>query len=692
MGGVTLNDFVTSVDTAGLLADYRLGSLYDFSSSIEGALVAGEDYEIDMDTGAITWLRPLVAGASIDIAYQFDTWTVDFETGEIAFDAPPTTGSAVTADYLTGLPVPYSEHIANRAGFELFVPAAGDLVGVYGSLNRETHGTGTASTAAGANTGLMAGGLFDTYGQAPGAKVISADIFKESSSITDAWSFAVGGINDIPGDPDDARISSNSWGFGNSFDAGWDFFDRWQYHLITTTGVAFVMSAGNEGPGYGTFGGPVSPAAIEAGAGRSGDVWWLLGLAGGEQFDWPTIGTGPLGPGPYGDVSHFSTRGPTAQGNPGVDALGIGDAGIWGAPVNEFGNVSVPPGTGVDAWDLGSGTSEAAPNLAGILALMIAGYESAHGGMSPTPEMLQAALKTSADDVQQDVLSQGAGFANAWRAVNAMMELDGVTADVHEWVPGGYQGVQRDMFVNLLAAGESDSQVITLTNHGPTPVTVDVSDGVYERTGTFSFTFTSNNTGAGDFFFGRPDWWMLNETGIWRTNDLPDFPGFGQEKAADLTALWNAADFMTVFTYSDPAIGARSPVLWLRDWNDTNGNGTWDGPGTEDSILAQVFFTGQIAPARLQGQTIYSPSTRVHDGLAIGHGALFGTSDGTPTPTTIEVEFYARSDWSMLSTNLTSLTTSAGGNGTVRADITVPAGTAPGSYQGAIYYNDGVST
>lgn len=685
--GVTLHDFFTAVDTASLLANYSLGSIYDFSSSIEGALVDGVDYEIDMDTGDITWLRPLEPGADIEIIYTFDTWTVDFATGNITFDAPPTLGSVVTADYGTGLPVPASDILAERHGLDLFVPANGDLVALYGEyLNNpnipSSHGTSTASTAAGASTSLMAGGLFDTYGQAPGANIISVDFFKTGTSLTDVWAFAVEGINGYPGDPDDAMISSNSWGWVNNPEGGWEFASRWQQYLTDTTGVIFVQSSGNEGPGYATMGGPASKAGVMAGAGRSSDIWWLLGVAGGEQYTWP-IGTGPLGPGPYGDVSHFSSRGPTAVGQPGVDVLGIGDSGIAGVPVNIYLN-------GADSWDLFAGTSMAAPNVAGILALMIEAYNNTHVGY-PSPTLLQSVLKTTANDVHQDVLSQGAGLANARRAVTAIMESEGVVADVDEWVPGDYNGVSRDMFLNFLEPGESDTVDITLTNYWGSPVSVALSDEVYQRTGTFSFTWILNNTGAGDFFFGRPDWWILNKTGVWRTNDT-NFPGFGQEATADLSPYWDTADFMKVFTYSDPTIGAHTPALFLRDWNDTNGNGTWDGPGTEDSLIAPVYFFGQLTEHRQNSQWVYSPGTRIHDGLGVGHGALAGSSDGTPTPVTMYVEFYERTDWNWLSLNVTNLNLAADESGSVTATVDVPADAAPGSYQGAIYYNDGVNT
>ncbi|NIN69793.1 MAG: hypothetical protein GTO63_34955 [Anaerolineae bacterium] len=149
---------------------------------------------------------------------------------------------------------------------------------------------------------------------------------------------------------------------------------------------------------------------------------------------------------------------------------------------------------------------------------------------------------------------------------------------------------------------------------------------------------------------------------------------------------------MKVFTYSDPTIGAHTPALFLRDWNDTNGNGVWDGPGTEDSLIAPVFFFGQLTEHRHNSQWVYSPGTRIHDGLGVGHGALAGSSDGTPTPVTMYVEFYERTDWNWLSLNLTTLDLAPDASGSVKATISVPADAAPGSYQGAIYYNDGVNT
>src|SRR5207244_9394749 len=123
-------------------------------------------------------------------------------------------------------------------------------------------------------------------------------------------------------------------------------------------------------------------------------------------------------------------RGPNSLGQPGPDILGIGEAGIAGIPVNEV-------FSGQDAFDIFfAGTSQAAPNIAGIVALIMEAYASAHSGPMPTTAVIQSILQTTADDVHQETIAQGAGFADAYRAVKVGEEDEGVTADVDHGVAG----------------------------------------------------------------------------------------------------------------------------------------------------------------------------------------------------------------------------------------------------------------
>src|SRR2546427_276843 len=541
----------------------------------------------------------------------------------------------------------------------------------------------------------MSGTLFDTWGQAPGAKVISVAMFKPGATIDDSWAFAVEGPDGTPGTGDEANIASNSWGWTDQPASGWEYYSRLKYYLNTIYAphTVFVQSTGNEGPGYAKDESPNATSSIQAGAATSKDVFWLFqllgggnGYGGGPQHSWPLGLNGTLGPGPYGDVVSFSSRGPNSLGQPGPDILGIGEAGIAGIPVNEV-------FSGQDAFDIFfAGTSQAAPNIAGIVALIMEAYASAHGGQMPTTAVIQSILKTTADDVHQETIAQGAGFADALRAVKVAKEIEGVTSDVHEWIPGGFDGKHRDMFVNLLAPGASDKTKITLTNHRSSPVTVSLSTGVFERSGTFSFNWIYPNTCAGGLRTGRPDFWVFNKTGVWNSHD-PDHPGDALAKAADpgLPALWDGADLMKVYAYTDPKVATQRGALGLYDWVDVNGNGIWDR-FTEESYIAPVVFGGDFAGGQLNARTVYSPGVRIHSGLGISASALAGTCSGGPLPETLYVEFYQRVPWSVLSLDRSSVTIPAAGTATVNVTATVPAGTAPGSYAGGVYYNDGSNT
>src|SRR3989475_275937 len=529
----------------------------------------------------------------------------------------------------------------------------------------------------------MSGTLFDTWGQAPGAKVISVAMFKPGATIDDSWAFAVEGPDGTPGTGDEANIASNSWGWLDQPASGWEYYSRLKYYLNTIYAphTVFVQSTGNEGPGYAKDESPNATSSIQAGAATSKDVFWLFqllgggnGYGGGPQHSWPLGLNGTLGPGPYGDVVSFSSRGPNSLGQPGPDILGIGEAGIAGIPVNEV-------FSGQDAFDIFfAGTSQAAPNIAGIVALIMEAYASAHGGQMPTTAVIQSILKTTADDVHQETIAQGAGFADALRAVKVAKEIEGVTSDVHEWIPGGFDGKHRDMFVNLLAPGASDKTKITLTNHRSSPVTVSLSTGVFERSGTFSFNWIYPNTCAGGLRTGRPDFWVFNKTGVWNSHD-PDHPGDALAKAADpgLPALWDGADLMKVYAYTDPKVATQRGALGLYDWVDVNGNGIWDR-FTEESYIAPVVFGGDFAGGQLNARTVYSPGVRIHSGLGISASALAGTCSGGPLPETLYVEFYQRVPWSVLSLDRSSVTIPAAGTATVNVTATVPAGTAPGSY------------
>lgn len=558
--GVNINTG-EAVNSSWVLQNYPLEMIYDIGNDT-ASFVEGVDFSINMTTGEITWLRNLTVGDNVYIIYEFDTWSFNFNTGEITFHNPPLAGAQLTADYETGLPVPYSTTYTEMYGYDNFIPASGDLVAMFGSFNYDVptnyHGTLVATSLAGNPVGNLYG-ILDVYGPAPGAKIVGIELF-EAPSVFDAIRFAAEGYDGIPGTGDEAQIASNSWGFGGQLETGWTSLERSLWNLTTNYAPDFTIlfGAANNGPGYGTTAPPGSgPGVITVGAGTNMNYRHLFGYDGGEAYYcWPLIGQGDFGCGSFGDMADFSSKGPTLLGTAEPDITSVGMFAIGGCPLNYAIGQGWGP-DGLNAWDLWSGTSLSTPVTAGIVALMYSAYYAKHGTW-PTSELIRDALMSSADDHQMDVLSQGSGWANALRAVSTMNETGGIVSDVTKWSPGGYNGKHREGFINFMEpGGPSDSTDITLTNYGPTPETVDVSGDWFEKVGEFTF----------DWNFSSP--WpiservILNATGVWALDGTPI-------KTQDLSTLWNS-DFLKFNIERNPAVLSTIPYTYVElfDWYDS---------------------------------------------------------------------------------------------------------------------------
>ena len=80
------------------------------------------------------------------------------------------------------------------------------------------------------------------------------------------------------------------------------------------------------------------------------------------------------------------------------------------------------------------GTSEAAPLIAGAAADVIQAYRDTHHGASPTPEVVQEILASTATDLNNPADQQGDGLLNVYAAVKAAQQMPGTTRAL--W-PGG---------------------------------------------------------------------------------------------------------------------------------------------------------------------------------------------------------------------------------------------------------------
>lgn len=184
------------------------------------------------------------------------------------------------------------------------------------------HGTHTMGTMVGSSADRMA------FGVAPGAKWIAVKIFHDQGIAYDSWIHA--GFEWLldPGDFGNPTLApdvvNNSWGSSWGFDETF----RPDVQAWRAAGIIPIFSAGNDGPQEKTIGSPGSfPESIAVGATNA-----------------------------YDYIAFFSSRGPSLWGiKPDVAAPGV--EVVSSLPGGHYGSYS--------------GTSMAAPHLAGLSALIL---------------------------------------------------------------------------------------------------------------------------------------------------------------------------------------------------------------------------------------------------------------------------------------------------------------------------------
>ncbi|MDQ0413428.1 S8 family serine peptidase [Mesobacillus stamsii] len=272
--------------------------------------------------------------------------------------------------------------------------------GVPNTDSSSGHGTHVAGIVGG--TGEMSGGKYE--GVAPGANLIGYG------------SGAAVAMLDILGGFDYAlthqqqyniRVITNSW--GDTGDAGTDFDPSNPINIATKKlydrGIVTVFSAGNSGPDEKTISGNYKKAP------------WVVTVAAGDKS---------------GKLADFSSRGEDGRGgtvtvdgkswewqdqptvtSPGVDIISTRVI----SPLVALGATSdveyIEPAY-LPFYTTMSGTSMAAPHVAGIIALML----EANPVLSPAEvkSILENTATAMPDYADWEV---GAGYVNAYNAVNA---------------------------------------------------------------------------------------------------------------------------------------------------------------------------------------------------------------------------------------------------------------------------------
>ncbi|WP_372735537.1 S8 family serine peptidase, partial [Nocardioides sp.] len=252
-----------------------------------------------------------------------------------------------------------------------------DPYGQHPSSPVDLSGHGTATL------GVLVGGDVSgsTLGTAPGAKWVSARIWDDAGrSTTSAIHRAFQWLLDPDGDPrtnDAPRVVNGSWSVGST--PGCDEVFRPDVQALVAAGISPVFAAGNFGTAAGSGASPANyPESIAVGAVRTDGL----------------------------SVLPSSSRGPTSCGGPErvfPDVVAPGESIVTTERFGQYQSLS--------------GTSVAAPHVAGTLALMVAAHPSL------TPAQQRASVLSSALDLgatgPDDTFGLGRVSASAAYAASA---------------------------------------------------------------------------------------------------------------------------------------------------------------------------------------------------------------------------------------------------------------------------------
>ncbi|MDA3866568.1 MAG: S8 family peptidase [Salinivirgaceae bacterium] len=227
------------------------------------------------------------------------------------------------------------------------------------------HGTHTMGTILGFKSEMN-----DTIGVAFNARFIASDPIvgnlselRTRSELMESFQWALNPDGDATTVSDVPDVINNSWGLSNSDNPdNCDLPSTLVLNTVNTAGIAVVFSAGNDGPGAGTVGEPAHIA-------RSTTNVFSVGALSASNLS----------------IAGFSSRGPT-------NCYSGTDTSLRIKPEVSAPGVSVYSAEGASGWGYMSGTSMAAPHVAGAVLLLKEAFPQVAGD-----EILLALYNTAID-------------------------------------------------------------------------------------------------------------------------------------------------------------------------------------------------------------------------------------------------------------------------------------------------------
>ncbi|MFW9903451.1 MAG: S8 family serine peptidase [Candidatus Thorarchaeota archaeon] len=478
-----------------------------------------------------------------------------------------------------------------------------DGAGIAFMCDPDGHGTSTAAAAA--SRGVTDydvygnGSMYKLPGIAPAADLMAIRAFNPYG-----WLWGTG-WDPIPSEKPNtdflnwtytgnhkADLLSNSWGWIgfeiNDFVWGYDWWSWYIDYLSSWNSTLILMAAGNDGPGYGTGFTPSSAAALTVGASTSFHIFEDIY----DNNSYWEQGTD--------QVITWSTGGPMPSGVPKPNIVALG-AYTFTVDALDHGQ-----GNGSNAVGTFGGTSLACPVAAGVAALTIqAGLDSGLLPSTDDPGAIKSIMESTAIDLGYDPFRQGAGRADAWRAVNAA--FGNATADgdplllfastatfdrvaTQDDRAGGWLGY----YTGLYEAGDPfspEQDPSTRRQYHPSDLGYNMIDNSIFTGSLFPGdsqvtqiaasvvlgSTTADSVAAYELVVWNESTSVLHSTGwntTWALEDNFDTAFMNQWDTCDYAVIYLTypkSDFEDVYTAVDD-----SNYVFLHDWNDSNGNGRID--------------------------------------------------------------------------------------------------------------------